>query len=67
MQPIEHRMTSSEMTNEELEEFGVASERLETALKAAYDAMHSSDQIEIVYLVRFGESTLARPADWHLH
>ena len=67
MQPIEHRMTSSEMTSEELQEFGVASERLETALKTAYDAMHSSDQIEIVYLVRLGESTLARPTEWHLH
>ena len=67
MQPIKHRMVSSEMTNEELREFGVASGRLEAALKTAYDAMHPSDQIEIVYLVRLGESTLARPAEWHLH
>ncbi len=67
IQPIKHRMVSSEMTNEELEEFGVATKRLENALRTAHDAMNPSDQIELVYLVRLGESTLAKPAEWHLH
>jgi diadenosine tetraphosphate (Ap4A) HIT family hydrolase len=55
------------MTNEELQEFGVVTNRLESALRTAHDAMRNSDQIEIVYLVRLGESTRARPAEWHLH
>ncbi len=67
MQPTKHRMTSSEMTKEELEEFGVVAERLEDALKRSYDAMSPDDRVEIVYMVRLGESTLATPADWHLH
>ncbi len=67
VQPIKHRMVSSEMTNEELEEFGIVTARLENALKTAFDAMHPTDRVEIVYLVRLGESTLARPALLHLH
>ncbi len=67
MQPVEHRMTSSEMTMRELEEFGVVSERLEGALRRSLDAMVSDDPVGIVYLVRLGESTLATPTEWHLH
>ncbi len=67
MQPVEHRMTSSEMTRPELEEFGVVSERLEGALRRSLEAMVSDDPVGIVYLVRLGESTLATPAEWHLH
>ncbi len=67
MQPIKHRMLSSEMTEEELQGFGVVANRLENALKKVHNAMRPSDQIEIVYLVRLGESTLAKPAEWHLH
>ncbi len=59
MQPVEHRMTASEMTRPELEEFGVVSERLETALRRSLDAMVPDDPVGIVYLVRLGESTLA--------
>ncbi len=66
-QPTKHRMTFSELTVEELEEFGVAMERLEKALKSAYDTMFPDDPVEVVYLVRLGESTLARPAEWHVH
>ncbi len=67
MQPVEHRMTASEMTRWELEEFGVVAERLEGALKRSLDAMFPDDPVGIVYMVRLGESTLASPAEWHLH
>lgn len=66
-QPIEHRMTFSEMSTEELEEFGVVMERLEKTLKSAYNTMYPHDPIEIVYLTRMGESTLPRPTEWHVH
>jgi diadenosine tetraphosphate (Ap4A) HIT family hydrolase len=66
-QPVNHRMTFSDLTTGELEEFGVAMERLEKALTRAYDTMFPDDPVEIVYLVRLGESTLARPAEWHVH
>jgi len=67
MQPIKHRMAFSELTADESQEFGVAANRLENALKMAHDALRPTDLIEIVYLVRLGESTLAEPAEWHLH
>ena len=66
-QPVEHRMTFSDLTKIELEEFGVSMQRLERALKRAYDSMFPNDIVEIVYLVRLGESTLATPAEWHVH
>ncbi len=67
MQPVEHRMAAREMTRLELEEFGVVSERLEGALRWSLDAMFPDDPVRIVYMARLGESTLAIPAEWHLH
>ncbi len=67
VQPKEHRMKSSQMTLEETEEFGVVTSRLENALTKAYDRMCPHDKVKIVYLVRLGESTLARGPNWHLH
>src|SRR3989442_4037038 len=67
VQPIQHRMRMSEMTFEELEEFGSMVQRLENALVTTYNASHADDKIEIVYLVRLGESTLVERAEWHLH
>jgi diadenosine tetraphosphate (Ap4A) HIT family hydrolase len=66
-QPLKHRMTFSEMSREELEEFGIVMERLEKALRDSYNAMYPTDPIEIVYLTRLGESTLVKPAEWHVH
>jgi diadenosine tetraphosphate (Ap4A) HIT family hydrolase len=57
----------SEMTFEELEEFGSMAQRLEEALVTTYNASHADDKIEIIYLVRLGESTLGERAEWHLH
>jgi diadenosine tetraphosphate (Ap4A) HIT family hydrolase len=57
----------SEMTVEELKEFGIMAQRREEALVATYNASHADDKIEIVYLVRLGESTLGERAEWHLH
>lgn len=65
-QPIKHRMTFSEMSIQELEEFGVSMERLEKALRSAYNRMYTQDPIEIVYLTRLGKSTLPRPTEWHV-
>ena len=67
VQPIQHRMRMSEMTVEELKEFGIMAQRLEDALVETYNASHADDKIEIVYLVRLGESTLEERAEWHLH
>jgi diadenosine tetraphosphate (Ap4A) HIT family hydrolase len=68
VQPIQHRMRMSEMTVEELKEFGIMAQRLEDALVTTYNASHAHDKIEIVYLVRLGESTLGEgAAEWHLH
>ncbi len=67
VQPIQHRMRISEMTVEELKEFGIITQRLEDALVTTYNALHPDDKIEIVYLVRLGESTLGERAEWHLH
>src|SRR5713101_7470151 len=67
VQPLQHRMTMSEMTIEELEELGIVAQRLEDALVTAYNSLHVDDKIEIVYLVRLGESTLGGGAEWHLH
>jgi len=57
----------SELTTDELKEFGLIAQRLEDALVTTYNASHVDDKIEIVYLVRLGESTLVRRAEWHLH
>ncbi len=67
VQPIQHRMRMSELTTDELKEFGLIAQRLEDALVTTYNASHVDDKIEIVYLVRLGESTLVRRAEWHLH
>lgn len=67
IQPIQHRMHISEMTREELGEFGIIAQRVEGALVATYNVLHVDDKIEIVYLVRLGESTLGKGAEWHLH
>jgi diadenosine tetraphosphate (Ap4A) HIT family hydrolase len=57
----------SELTAEELKEFGIIARRLEDALISTYNASHVNDKIAIVYLVRLGESTLGAGAEWHLH
>jgi diadenosine tetraphosphate (Ap4A) HIT family hydrolase len=67
VQPIRHRVRMSEMTIEELEEFGIVAQKLEDELVTTYNASHVDDKIEIVYLVRLGESTLGEGAEWHLH
>ncbi len=67
VQPIQHRTKSSEMTMHELEEFGIVTQRLESALTTAYNTLYVDDKVEIAYVVRLGESTLARRAEWHLH
>ena len=67
VQPIRHRMRMSELTAEELKEFGIIAQRLEDALVTTYNESHAEDKIEIVYLVRLGESTLGERAEWHLH
>jgi len=67
VQPIQHRMRMSEMTINESKEFGIMVQRLENALVTTYNASHADDKIEIVYLVRLGESTLVERAEWHLH
>lgn len=67
VQPIQHRVRMSEMTIEELKEFGIVAQSLEDALVATYNASHVNDEIEIVYLFRLGESTLREGAKWHLH
>lgn len=67
IQPIKHRMRMSELTVEELKDFGIMVQRLEDALVTTYNASHVDDRIEIVYLVRLGESTLGEGAEWHLH
>jgi diadenosine tetraphosphate (Ap4A) HIT family hydrolase len=60
-------MHTSELTVEELKEFGIMVQRLENALVTTYNASHVDDKIEIVYLIRLGESTLGARAEWHLH
>ncbi len=67
VQPIQHRMVSSELTKKELQEFGVVTCRLENALKVSYDKIYPGDKVKIIYLVRLGESTLGRRPQWHLH
>lgn len=67
IQPIQHRMRVSELTVEELKEFGIMMQRLEDSLVTTYNASHVDDKIEIVYLVRLGESTLGEKAEWHIH
>jgi diadenosine tetraphosphate (Ap4A) HIT family hydrolase len=67
VQPNQHRMRTSELTVEELKDFGIMIQRLEDALITTYNASHLDDMIEIVYLVRLGESTLGEGAEWHLH
>jgi diadenosine tetraphosphate (Ap4A) HIT family hydrolase len=67
VQPIQHRMRMSELTLEELKDFGIIDQTLEDALVTTYNASHEDDKIEIVYLVRLGESTLGERAEWHLH
>jgi diadenosine tetraphosphate (Ap4A) HIT family hydrolase len=67
VQPIQHRMNMSEMTVDELKEFGIMAQRLEDVLVTTYNALHADNKIEIVYLVRLGESTLGERAEWHLH
>jgi diadenosine tetraphosphate (Ap4A) HIT family hydrolase len=67
VQPIQHRMRMSEMTVEELKEFGIMVQKLEDAFVTTYNASHVDDKIEIVYLVRLGESTLGEKPEWHLH
>jgi len=67
VQPTQHRTRMSEMTVEELEDFGLVAQRLENALVSTYNSSHADDKIEIVYLVRLGESTLGDKAEWHLH
>lgn len=67
LQPIEHRMSASEMSPEELKEFGIASERVERALIQAYNIVYPTDKVEIVYLARLAESTLGELPEWHLH
>jgi len=57
----------SEVTVGELREFGVTVQRLEDALFTTSNAWYVDDKIEIVYLVRLGESTLGEKAEWHLH
>jgi diadenosine tetraphosphate (Ap4A) HIT family hydrolase len=67
VQPIQHRMRMSELTVGELKEFGIMAQRLEDTLFTTYNALYVDDKIEIVYLVRLGESTLGERAEWHLH
>ena len=67
IQPIQHRMRMSELTAFELRDFGREAQRIENALIATYNASNPDDEIEIVYLVRLGESTLGGGAEWHLH
>ena len=67
VQPNQHRTRMSELTVEELREFGIIAQRIEDALVTTYNASHVDDMIEIVYLVRLGESTLGERAEWHLH
>lgn len=67
IQPIHHRMRMSELTVEELRDFGRVAQRIENALITTYIESHLDDKIEIVYLVRLGESTLGEGAEWHLH
>jgi len=67
IQLIQHRVAMSDLTREELEEFGSVVTRLEGALLTSYNSIHPGDKIEIVYLVRLGESTLGEKAEWHLH
>jgi diadenosine tetraphosphate (Ap4A) HIT family hydrolase len=57
----------SELTVGELKEFGIMAQRLEDTLFTTYNALYVDDKIEIVYLVRLGESTLGERAEWHLH
>ena len=53
----------------ELEEFGVVTKQLETALIKSYNKLSSHDKVKIVYLVRLAESTLEKRnrKTWHLH
>jgi len=67
IQPVQHRGRMSELTVEELKEFGIMVQRLENTLVTTYNASHADDQIEIVYLVRLGKPTLVERAEWHLH
>jgi diadenosine tetraphosphate (Ap4A) HIT family hydrolase len=67
VQPLQHRMRMSDLTVEELKDFGIMAQRIEDALVTTYNASHVDDKIEIVYLVRLGESTLGGGAEWHLH
>jgi len=57
----------SDLTAAELKDFGPIVQRLELALVRAYNASHPKDKIELVHLVRLGESTLGEKAEWHLH
>ena len=67
IQPVHHRMRMSELTANELRDFGSVAQRVENALVTTYNVSHMNDKIEIVYLVRLGESTLGEKAEWHLH
>ncbi len=67
IQPIQHRMRMSELTVAELKEFGIIVQKLEDWLVTTYNASHGDDKIDIVYLVRLGESTLGEGAEWHIH
>ena len=67
LQPIEHRVGSSQMCEDELKEFGIVSERLEKVLIQVCNTMHPNDTVDLVYLVRFAESVLEEPLEWHIH
>ena len=60
-------MLMSELSENELRDFGRVAQRLENVLVTTYNASNMDDKIEIVYLVRLGESTLGKGAQWHLH
>src|SRR2546425_7998216 len=44
VQPIRHRMLMSELTAEELKEFGIIAQRLEDALVTTYNGSHAEDK-----------------------
>ena len=67
IQPIQHRRRMSELTANELRDFGPIAQHVENALVTTYNTSHPDDKIDIVYLVRLGESTLGEEAEWHLH
>jgi diadenosine tetraphosphate (Ap4A) HIT family hydrolase len=67
IQPRQHRMKLSELTDEELCEFGVHIKHVESELCQAWTKLRPNDNIERVYVALFFESAFEKDNYWHIH